>query len=145
VGLDVVPPLLFGYVALGVYMNLSVWYKLSDQTRYGLYISCIGAIATIILNVAFIPKYSYMASAWASLIAYTIMMVLSYIWGQKNYPIPYHLKKNLAYIIISLILVYLSFYVFKRNIFVGNALLFIFAGGTLLIEGKELKAIFIKR
>lgn len=145
IGLDVVPPLLFGYVALGVYMNLSVWYKLSDQTRYGLYISCIGAIATIILNVVFIPKYSYMASAWASLIAYTIMMVLSYIWGQKNYPIPYHLKKNLAYIIISLILVYLSFYVFKRNIFVGNALLFIFAGGTLLIEGKELKAIFIKR
>ena len=145
VGLDVVPPLLFGYVALGVYMNLSVWYKLSDQTRYGLYISVVGAIATIILNVAFIPKYSYMASAWASLIAYTIMMVLSYIWGQKNYPIPYHLKKNLAYIIISLILVYLSFYVFKRNIFVGDALLVLFAGGTLLMEGKELKAIFIKK
>ncbi len=73
------------------------------------------------------------------------MMVLSYIWGQKNYPIPYNLKKNLSYIIISLILVYLSFYVFKRNIFVGNALLAIFAGGALLMEGKELKAIFIKR
>jgi O-antigen/teichoic acid export membrane protein len=144
VGLDVVPPLLFGYVALGVYMNLSVWYKLSDQTRYGLYISCVGAIATIILNVVFIPKYSYMASAWASLAAYTIMMVLSYIWGQKNYPIPYHLKKNLAYIIISLLLVYLSFYVFKRNIFVGNALLVLFAGGALLMEGKDLKAMLFK-
>ena len=116
VGLDVVPPLLFGYVALGVYMNLSVWYKLSDQTRYGLYISCVGAAATIILNVAFIPKYSYMASAWASLAAYTIMMILSYIWGQRNYPIPYNLKKNLAYIIASLVFVYLSFYIFKRNI-----------------------------
>ena len=145
VGLGVIPPLVFGYVSLGIYMNLSVWYKLSDQTKYGLYISGIGAIVTIVLNVLFIPKYSYMASAWISLIAYATMMVLSYIWGQKNYPIPYHLKKNLAYIIISLILVYLSFYVFKRNIFVGNALLLIFAGGTLLIEGKELKAIFIKR
>ncbi|HTH82723.1 MAG TPA: oligosaccharide flippase family protein [Mucilaginibacter sp.] len=144
VGLDVVPPLLFGYVALGVYMNLSVWYKLSDQTRYGLYISCIGAAATIVLNVMFIPKYSYMASAWTSLIAYTIMMILSYIWGQKNYPIPYNLKKNLAYIIISIILVYLSFYVFNRNIFIGNALLIVFAAAALYFEWKNLKAIFIK-
>jgi O-antigen/teichoic acid export membrane protein len=145
VGLDVVPPLLFGYVSLGVYMNLSVWYKLSDQTKYGLYISGIGAIVTIVFNIIFIPKYSYMASAWVSFAAYTSMMIMSYIWGQKNYPIPYNLKKNLAYIIISIILVYLSFYVFNRNIFVGNALLILFAGGALLMEGKELKAIFIKR
>jgi O-antigen/teichoic acid export membrane protein len=144
VGLDVVPPLLFGYVALGVYMNLSVWYKLSDQTRYGLYISCIGAVATIILNVLFIPKYSYMASAWTSLVAYTIMMVLSYIWGQKNYPIPYNLKKNLAYIVSAVIFVYLSFYVFNRNIFIGNALLLIFGVAALSFEWKGLKAIFIK-
>ena len=105
-------------------MNLSVWYKLSDQTKYGLYISGVGAILTIVLNVLFIPKYSYMASAWVSLIAYTVMMVLSYIWGQKNYPIPYNLKKNLAYIISSILIVYLSFYVFKRNIFAGDALLY---------------------
>lgn len=143
-GIPVIPPLLFGYVSLGIYMNLSVWYKLSDQTRYGLYISGIGAILTIVLNVIFIPKYSYMASAWISLAAYTAMMILSYIWGQKNYPIPYNLKKNLTYIIISIILVYLSFYVFKRNIFAGNALLLLFIGGTLIAEGKELKAIFIK-
>ncbi|RYE22051.1 MAG: polysaccharide biosynthesis protein, partial [Sphingobacteriaceae bacterium] len=90
-GLKVVPILLFGYVSLGIYMNLSIWYKLSDQTRYGLYISGIGAILTIILNLIFIPKYSYMASAWISLIAYATMMVLSYILGQKNYPIPYQL------------------------------------------------------
>ncbi|GAB3919371.1 polysaccharide biosynthesis C-terminal domain-containing protein [Mucilaginibacter boryungensis] len=145
VGLQAVPPLLFGYVSLGVYMNLSIWYKLSDQTRYGLYISGIGAVITIVLNIALIPKFSYMASAWASFASYSVMMVLSYAWGQKNYPIPYHLKKNLAYIIISIILVYLSFYVFNRNIFVGNALLILFAGGAFLMEGKELKAILIKR
>jgi O-antigen/teichoic acid export membrane protein len=145
VGLDVVPPLLFGYVALGIYMNLSVWYKLSDQTKYGLYISGIGAIVTIVFNVLFIPAYSYMASAWVSFAAYTCMMVMSYVWGQKNYPIPYHLKKNLVYIIISVVFVYLSFYVFKRNIFVGNALLFIFVAGAYFAEGKELKAIFNRR
>jgi O-antigen/teichoic acid export membrane protein len=142
VGLDVVPPLLFGYVSLGVYMNLSVWYKLSDQTKYGLYISGIGAVLTIVLNVIFIPKYSYMASAWVSFAAYTGMMIMSYIWGQKNYPIPYNLKKNLAYIIASALLVYLSFYVFKRNIFIGNGLLILFGLGALFNERKELKAIF---
>lgn len=143
-GLPVVPLLLFGYISLGVYMNLSVWYKLSDQTKYGLYISGIGAILTIILNVVFIPKYSYMASAWASLIAYASMMILSYIWGQKNYPIPYDLKKNLAYIISSVVLVYISFYVFNRNIFIGNGLLIAFASVALYFEWKNLKTIFIK-
>ncbi|MBK0381209.1 oligosaccharide flippase family protein [Mucilaginibacter segetis] len=142
VGLPVVPPLLLGYVSLGVYTNLSIWYKLSDQTKYGLYISGIGAILTIVLNVIFIRKYSYMASAWISLIAYASMMVMSYIWGQKNYPIPYNLKKNLAYIVISVVLVYLSFSVFKRNIFIGNAFLILFGLGALYNERKELKAIF---
>jgi len=145
VGLDVVPPLLFGYVSLGIYMNLSVWYKLSDQTKYGLYISGIGAILTIVLNVLFIPKYSYMASAWVSLIAYTVMMILSYIWGQKNYPIPYNVKKNLAYIISSILIVFLSFYIFKRNIFAGDALLLLYALAAFYFERKDLKAIFSKR
>lgn len=141
-GLRVIPPLLLGYVSLGIYMNLSVWYKLSDQTRYGLYISGIGAVITIVLNVIFIPKYSYMASAWISLTAYATMMVLSYIWGQKNYPIPYNLKKNIAYIIVAVVFVFLSFTVFNRNIFVGNGLLLLFAAGTLYFERNELKAIF---
>jgi O-antigen/teichoic acid export membrane protein len=145
VGLPVVPPLVFGYVGLGVYMNLSVWYKLSDQTKYGLYISGVGALLTIIINVAFIPTYSYMASAWASLIAYVSMMVLSYIWGQKNYPIPYNLKKNSAYIAASIIIVYLSFYVFKRNIFVGDALLLGYILTAVLLEWKELKTILTRK
>lgn len=144
-GLGVVPPLLFGYLSLGIYMNLSVWYKLSDQTKYGLYISGIGAVLTIVLNWIFIPKYSYMASAWISLAAYATMMVLSYIWGQKNYPIPYNLKKNLAYIVASIVLVFVSFTVFKRNIFAGNGLLLLFAFTAFYFERKELKIIFSKR
>jgi len=144
-GLGVVPLLLFGYVSLGIYINLSIWYKLSDQTRYGLYISGVGAILTVAINWIFIPTYSYMASAWASLIAYATMMVLSYIWGQKNYPIPYHLKKNLAYIIASMIMVILSFYVFKRNIFIGNALLAIFALITFMAERKQLMQILNRK
>ena len=142
VGLSVVPPLIFGYVSLGIYMNLSVWYKLSDQTKYGLYISGIGAILTIVLNAIFIPMYSYMASAWISLIAYATMMVLSYIWGQRNFPIPYDLKKNLAYIISSIVVVYLSFYIFNRNIFIGDGLLLLYAGVAFYFERANLRAIF---
>lgn len=141
-GLDVIPPLLFGYVSLGIYMNLSVWYKLSDQTKYGLYISGVGAILTIVLNILFIPKYSYMASAWVSLIAYACMMVLSYMWGQQNYPIPYDLKKNLAYIVSSVIIVYLSFYVFGRNIFIGDGFLLLYVTVAFYFERKNLRAIF---
>ncbi|MDO6429373.1 oligosaccharide flippase family protein [Flavitalea sp. BT771] len=145
VGLDVVPPLLFGYVSLGIYMNLSVWYKLSDQTRYGLYISGIGAIVTILLNVAFIPRYSYMASAWASFFAYSTMMILSYILGQKNHPIPYHTKKNLTYILLSILLVYLSAYVFHRNIYIGNLLFFLFAFIAYYFEWGRLRAMLFRK
>ncbi|MES2454105.1 MAG: polysaccharide biosynthesis C-terminal domain-containing protein [Bacteroidota bacterium] len=143
-GLAVVPPLVFGYLSLGIYMNLSVWYKLSDQTKYGLYISGIGAIMTVVLNWIFIPKYSYIASSWVSAIAYASMMVLSYLWGQRNYPIPYHLKKNLAYIMAAIVLVFLSFHVFDRNIFVGNGLLILFLGITFYFEKRELRSLFKK-
>ena len=141
-GLKVVPILLFGYVSLGIYMNLSIWYKLSDQTRFGLYISGIGAIVTIVMNLLFIPTYGYIASAWISLADYSTMMVLSYILGQKNYPIPYNLKKNLGYLSISIILVILSFQVFDRNLIIGNSLLLLFLIGAFLVERKELTAIF---
>ncbi len=137
-GLNVVPILLFGYVSLGIYMNLSIWYKLSDQTRFALYISGVGAALTIVLNVIFIPRYSYMASAWSSLIAYATMMILSYLMGQKNYPIPYHLKKNVAYLLSAIGIVYLSFVIFDRNIIIGNLLLLLFIIITFLIERKRI-------
>lgn len=140
-GLRIVPILLFGYVSLGIYINLSIWYKLSDQTRYGLYISGIGAILTIILNIIFIPEYSYMASAWISLTAYTVMMILSYIWGQRNYPIPYKLKKNIIYLLASICIVFVAFVVFDRNLIVGNALFLIFTLTILFTERKEIKLI----
>lgn len=143
-GLGVVPPLVFGYLSLGIYMNLSVWYKLSDQTKYGLYISGIGAVLTIVLNWIFIPKYSYMASAWISFIAYAGMMVMSYVWGQRNYPIPYQIKKNLAYIVAAIVIVFISFNVFNRNMFIGNGLLILFALAAFYAEKKELMALLKK-
>lgn len=138
VGLPAVPYLLLGYVCLGIYMNLSIWYRLSDQTRFGLYISVIGAIITIVFNFVLIPKYSYMGSAWVSMIAYFVMMVISYILGQRYYPIPYNLKKISAYLIVATILSFCSFFVFKRNIYIGNALLIGFIGVIVYLEKDDL-------
>ncbi|RZL50530.1 MAG: polysaccharide biosynthesis protein [Pedobacter sp.] len=141
VGLPAVPYLLFGYVCLGIYTNLSIWYRLSDQTRFGLYISAVGAIITIVFNLVLIPKYSYMGSAWVSMLAYFVMMVLSYVLGQKYYPIPYNLKKITAYLIVSTVIVFASFFIFNRNIYIGNALLIAFIGGVAYFEKNDLMKI----
>ena len=138
-GLAVVPVLLLGYIFLGIYMSLSIWYKLSDQTKYGLYISGAGAIITIVLNLLFIPSYGYIASAWITMFTYASMMVISYILGQKNYPIPYHTLKNLMYIVCSILISWLSFSVFNRNLFIGNGLLLLFIGIIIFKEGGQLK------
>lgn len=139
IGLPAVPPLLFGYVCLGIYMNLSVWYRLSDQTRYGLYISLIGAVFTIVANILLIPTLGYMGSAYVSMFAYLIIMVISYLLGQKHYPIPYNLPRMLSYIGIALVLVCLSFYIFKQNIFIGNGLFFAFLLGIYFVEKDNIK------
>lgn len=141
VGLPAIPYLLFGYVCLGIYMNLSVWYRLSDQTRFGLYISVAGAIITIVLNIVLIPRYSYMGSAWVSMLAYFVMMVLSYVLGQKYYPIPYNLKRILAYLIISTTIVFSSFFIFNHNIYIGNAMLLAFIAGVFYFEKDDLRRI----
>ncbi len=138
VGLPAVPYLLLGYVCLGIYMNLSIWYRLSDQTKFGLYISVVGAVITIVFNVLLIPKYGYMASAWVSLAAYASMMLLSYILGQKYYPIPYDLKKITSYLIVSIVIVFSSFFLFDRNIYIGNVLLACFIGSIAYFEKDEL-------
>ena len=102
-GLVVVPILLMANIFLGIYYNLSVWYKLSNKTLYGAWITLIGALITIVLNYAFIPKFGYVACATTTCICYGTMMVISFIWGQKHYPIPYAWKKLVAYLFIVVI------------------------------------------
>ena len=141
-GLHIVPILLLGYVLLGIYMNLSVWYKLTDQTRFGLYISGIGAIVTIIFDVILIPRYSYLGAVWVTVLAYVVMVTLSYIWGQKRYPIPYRVGKNVAYIAAASLICWLQFTVFNRHLIIGNVMFVGFATAALLIERKALLAIW---
>ncbi|WP_298647071.1 oligosaccharide flippase family protein [uncultured Proteiniphilum sp.] len=104
VGLKVVPIMLLGDLFLGVYFNLSLWYKLTDKTRWGAYMSILGFAVAIAINILFIPRFGYMACAWASFIANLTMMLLSYFLGQKNYPIPYNLRSAGFFFLLSIIL-----------------------------------------
>ena len=103
-GLKVVPILLLANMFLGIYYNLSIWYKLSNKTIAGAWITVVGAVITLAINYTFIPRFSYMACAWATFFAYGSMMVVSFIWGQKFYRVPYAWKKLAAYIVISVVL-----------------------------------------
>jgi O-antigen/teichoic acid export membrane protein len=97
VGLEAVPILLGANLCLGAYLNLSIWFKLTTQTRYALLFTGTGAAITILGNVLFIPTYGYLACAWATLASYFTMCVLCYIFGQRNYPIPYRFGRLFAY------------------------------------------------
>ena len=142
-GLRVVPILLLANMFLGIYYNLSIWYKLSNRTMAGAWITLIGATITLVINYTFIPAFSYMACAWATFLCYGSMMVVSYIWGQKNYRVPYAWKKLVAYIIISVALygVYELFNRFDLGVWTNRAvaliLLFLFGLLILNVEKKE--------
>ncbi|RYY88058.1 MAG: polysaccharide biosynthesis protein [Chitinophagaceae bacterium] len=104
VGLGVVPILLLANMFLGVYYNLSIWYKLSNRTLAGAWITLLGAALTLLVNFLFIPRFGYYACAWATFLCYGSMMVVSYRWGQKVYRVPYPTKKLIAYFLITLML-----------------------------------------
>lgn len=130
-GLKVVPILLFANMFLGIYYNLSIWYKLSNKTSPGAYITLVGAAITVFINYLFIPHFSYMACAWATFLCYGSMMLMSYVWGQKEYRIPYAWKKLSSYIIIVAILYYIHH--FLTGIWTNN--LFSLALATVLTIG----------
>ena len=142
-GLKVVPILMLAKIFLGIYYNLSIWYKLRNKNLTGAWITLGGAAITIAFNWLFIPVWGYMACAIATLLCYGFMMVTSYLLGQRHYPIPYAWKKLLAYIVIS-VLLFLVHYTIRY--YAGSAwithtagliLLAAFTVFVLLVEKKE--------
>jgi O-antigen/teichoic acid export membrane protein len=143
VGLKVVPILLLANMFLGIYYNLSIWYKLTNKTISGAYITLIGALITLAINYFFIPYFSYMACAWATFFCYGSMMVLSFAWGQKQYKVPYATKKLCAYIVIVVLLFFLHkaviyfFTSYALNLLVATFLLFAYVWFVFNVERKE--------
>lgn len=124
--MKVVPLIILANFFLGIYTNLSVWYKLIDKTHIGAYISIVGAVITLALNYLLIPTMSYYGSAIATIAAYGSMMCISYYFGNKYYPIPYDTNKIFMYLLISVGFSAVSFYGFRENYYVGITLLLVF-------------------
>lgn len=103
-GLKVVPILLLANLCIGVYYNLSIWYKLTGKTRWGAYMSVFGAVVTLAFNFLLIPRMGYLGAAWTTLICYASMMVVCYLIGQRLYPVPYEVGRFFLYIILALAL-----------------------------------------
>lgn len=136
--MDIVPLILLANLCLGIYYNLSVWYKVTDKTKFGGWISVIAAVITIAANFLLIPTIGYIGAAIGTLAAYGTMMVLSFYWGQKHYPIPYNLKKILGYLGLALLFSAISFYGFRENYVVGIFLLLVFVSVIYVGEKKDL-------
>jgi O-antigen/teichoic acid export membrane protein len=140
--LYIVPIILIANFCLGIYQNLSVWYKVTDKTIFAAYISSAGALITLILNIILIPKFSYLGSAVATLLAYFIMALLSYHFGKKHYPIPYNSEKILFYFVLSVSLSSISFYGFRDNLLVGILCILIMNLVILLKEKRRINKLF---
>ena len=148
-GLNIVPVLTLANIFLGIYYNLSVWYKLTNKNMVGAYVTIAGAVITIVLNFILVPHFRYTGAAWATFICYAFMMVISYKQGQKHYKIPYPTKKLVTYLVIVM-LMYVLHEVLIRNLdakagyyyylYFGSSLLFVglFALLILKVERREL-------
>ena len=129
-GLKIVPVVLWTYVFQGIYFNLSFWYKLTDETKWGAYFSLIGLVITFVLQVIGVPRIGYWASCGSSLVCYFVIMLLSYVIGQKKAPIPYDLKAIGLYTLLTLVL--MGIYYALRLYYIHDMWLLMLAG-TILI------------
>ncbi|MBS1626170.1 MAG: polysaccharide biosynthesis C-terminal domain-containing protein [Bacteroidetes bacterium] len=146
VGLPVVPILMLANLFLGVYVNLSVWYKLTDHTMTGAWVALGGAAVTISLNLLLIPTMGYMGSAWATLVCYFLMALVSFVMGQHYYPVPYETLKVVLYITLAVVLyaVY-TFAVVDSSALVHYAtslgFMLLFGVFVIIVDGKSLRMI----
>ena len=147
-GMGVVKILLLANLCLGVFYNLSIWYKLTNKTRFGAYLTGMGALITLVLNFLLIPRLGYMGAAWATLICYGSMMVVSYLIGNKHYPVDYNLKGILGYFTLSLTLYLISKELVPSNgtfaVFMNNILVLVYVLTIVFFERHSIKQ-YIKR
>ncbi len=145
-GFSIVPVILLANLFFGIYFALSMWYKLTDMTRYGAYIAIFGAIITISLNVILIPVFGYKGSAFTVLICFFTMALISYFLGQKYYPIPYNVKRIAFYFLITAVIFIVSTITSAQPAITKylshTFLILIFLISIIMLEKRELKPLF---
>jgi O-antigen/teichoic acid export membrane protein len=143
-GRNVIPILLMANLFLGVYYNLSIWYKLTGKTIWGAWMAIFGAVVTLVLNIYWIPRsadhiiHGYLGSAWATFICYGSMMVVCYLIGRKYFPVRYDLKKAFGYLGFAVLIYFISANIFIQSFFlriiIHTLFLFIFLAGVVIVE-----------
>lgn len=142
IAIDIIPIIVIANLCFGVYYNFSTWYKVTDKTSIGTAISWLGAGINIIINFVALYYYkSMIGSAWATFFAYFAMMIISYLWGQKYYPIPYRIRKMMFFMGLLFVFSFLIVKVFNYNFWIGNLLFLIFVGTLFYSEKNQLKII----
>ncbi len=147
-GLHVVPVLLLANLCLGIFFNLSIWYKLTNKTKYGAVLAIFGAVITIILNFILIPMMGYTGAAWATLICYFSMVVVSFLWGNRYYKVPYPVKEIGMYVISALVIFTISYFLPHPSqgwtTVLNSILLIIFIVLVFFREKQKIKLLFTK-
>jgi O-antigen/teichoic acid export membrane protein len=145
--IGVVPIVAMGYLFYGIYINHSIWYKLNDLTRFGIYITLIGAVITILINVIFIPVYGYMASAWAHVASYGSMIIMSFIFAEKRYKVNYGMKQFIPYFVIAISMVsfgrFFNYPGLAAELIINTVLMLIFIGYAQLKD--NILSVFLSR
>jgi len=143
-GSQIVPVVLMANLVMGIFFNLSIWYKLTNKTHFGAILVITGAAITVVINVLFIPRYGYVASAWAHLICYSTMVILSYAWSRKHYLVPYRTIRILTYILVAVVIYFINELflqdIGKWNELIGLLLLGLFAALAYLRERSTFNA-----
>jgi len=138
VAIDIIPIIIIANLCFGIYYNFSTWYKVTDKTKVGTLISWFGAIITISLNILLLRKFGFMVSAWVTFLAYFVMMIISYLLGQKYYPIPYRIKKMTFFLGLLMAFSFITVYIYNYNLWIGNLLFAVYTGILLFSEKKIL-------
>lgn len=143
-GLFIVPTLLMGYLFLGIYFNLSIWFKLTDQTKYSFYFTLLGAVVTVLIIIFLVPLWGYMGAALSTLGSYLMMSIACYFFGQKYFPIPYQTGKGIFYLALAFFLSYWGFYMVLESaplqFLLRNSLVIVFIVVVLFMERRFLQS-----
>jgi O-antigen/teichoic acid export membrane protein len=143
-GVHIVPVVLAANLIMGIFFNLSIWYKLTNKTHFGAILVLLGAAITIVVNLLFIPRYGYVASAWAHLVCYSTMVLLSFVWSRKHFPIPYRTGRILAYMALAGLIYVINELFLQNSEGIGKLLPLLLLGGFGAIVVRRERLTFIK-
>lgn len=138
-GLMIVPIILLANLFSGIYLNLSIWYKLTNKTVFGMFISIFGAFLTIITLMFFVPRLGYIGGAYATLFTYGAMAIISYVLSRKFFPVPYNVIGAVGFIALASIFSFISFYIFRGQLLINILILVLYILIVYLVEGRKLR------